>query len=36
MDEVQGNLQFSKDENVWSIMYVRLRFKAIKILESNA
>ncbi|CAO3563235.1 unnamed protein product [Mortierella alpina] len=36
MDEVQGNLQFSKDESVWSIMYVRLRFKAIKILESNA
>ncbi|KAF9936620.1 hypothetical protein BGZ75_004977 [Mortierella antarctica] len=30
MNEVQGNLQFSKDESVWSIMYVRLRFKAIK------
>ncbi|KAG0204528.1 hypothetical protein BGX28_003576 [Mortierella sp. GBA30] len=31
MEEVQSNLQFSRDENVWSIMYVRLRFKAIKI-----
>ncbi|KAG0265766.1 hypothetical protein BG011_004120 [Mortierella polycephala] len=30
IDEVQGNLQFSRDEDIWSIMYARLRFKAIK------
>jgi len=30
-EEVQNNLKFSQDEGVWSIMYVRLRFKATKI-----
>ncbi|KAG0055567.1 hypothetical protein BGZ83_008178 [Gryganskiella cystojenkinii] len=29
-DEVQSNLKFSQDDGSWSIMYFRLRFKAIK------
>ncbi|KAG0270752.1 hypothetical protein BGZ95_001563 [Linnemannia exigua] len=30
-DEVQSNLKFSQDEGTWSVMFVRLRFKAVKI-----
>ncbi|KAF9579544.1 hypothetical protein BGW38_004155 [Lunasporangiospora selenospora] len=30
-DEVQQNLSFAQDDGAWCIMYVRLRFKAVKV-----